>query len=130
MRATHNSNPLNPHVAVARLPGSFDSISHDANQPLERDIQTHLATFSIHADGDLATAHGPRVAVSAGTVLRTGFGLFTDLLPGSVADLVGVNPPYVNTFRGGLLGTVGGTASRPESRAARWMPRLRRTRVS
>ena len=36
IRATHNSNPLNPHYAVARLPGSFDSISHDVNQPLER----------------------------------------------------------------------------------------------
>ncbi len=34
IRATHNSNPLNPHDAVARLSGSFDSISHDVNQPL------------------------------------------------------------------------------------------------
>jgi hypothetical protein len=32
---THNSNPLNPHDAVARLAGSFDSISHDVNQPLD-----------------------------------------------------------------------------------------------
>ena len=35
MRDTYNSNPLNPHDAVARLAGSFDSISHDVNQPLE-----------------------------------------------------------------------------------------------
>ena len=46
-------------------------------------------------------------------MLRTGFGLFSDILPGSVADLVGVNPPYVQTFQGGLLGTVGGTAIAP-----------------
>src|SRR5208283_67671 len=39
--------------------------------------------------------------------------LFSDILPGSVADLVGVNPPYVRTFQGGLLGTVGGTAIAP-----------------
>ena len=46
-------------------------------------------------------------------MLRTGFGLFSDILPGSVVDLVGVNPPYSNTFQGGLLGTVGGTAIAP-----------------
>jgi len=34
-------------------------------------------------------------------------------LPGSVVDLVGVNPPYSQTFQGGLLGTVGGTAIAP-----------------
>jgi hypothetical protein len=39
--------------------------------------------------------------------------LFSDLLPGSIADLVGANPPYVNTFQGGLLGTVGGVAMTP-----------------
>ena len=32
---------------------------------------------------------------------------------GSVADVVGANPPYVRTFEGGLLGTVGGTAIAP-----------------
>ena len=46
-------------------------------------------------------------------MLRSGFGLFSDLLPGSVADLVGTNPPYSKTFQGGLLGTVGGTAIAP-----------------
>jgi hypothetical protein len=38
-------------------------------------------------------------------VLRTGFGLFSDILPGSVADLIGTNPPYDKTFQGGVLGT-------------------------
>ena len=46
-------------------------------------------------------------------MLRAGFGIFSDILPGSVADLVGTNPPYVKTFQGGLLGTVGGTAIAP-----------------
>ena len=56
IRATHNSNPLNPHNAVARLPGSFDAITHDVNQPLNashshqsgnrlrRDTASHPAT--------------------------------------------------------------------------------------
>src|SRR5579871_1154666 len=43
IRDTYNSNPLSPHGAVARLAGSFDSISHDVNQPLDAVIQTHLS---------------------------------------------------------------------------------------
>jgi hypothetical protein len=39
--------------------------------------------------------------------------LFSDILPGSVVDLVGVNPPYSKTFQGGLLGNVGGSAIAP-----------------
>ncbi len=114
MRMTHNSNPLNPHDLVARLPGSFAAISHDVNQPLNLAIQT--------GEGNLFQATPvailqPRTAVAwefhPKTVLRTGFGLFSDLLPGSVADLIGANPPYVNTFQGGLLGTVGGVAIAP-----------------
>ncbi|MES1258919.1 MAG: hypothetical protein ABUS51_10830, partial [Acidobacteriota bacterium] len=47
------------------------------------------------------------------TGIRSGFELFSDLLPGSMADLIGANPPYSLTFQGGLLGTVGGTAIAP-----------------
>src|ERR1022692_1143396 len=43
LRDTFNSNPLNPHEQVARLRGSFSSISHDVSQPLNAAIQTHLA---------------------------------------------------------------------------------------
>ena len=114
IRDTYNSNPLNPHDAVARLDGSFDSISHDVNQPLSDVIQTHMS--NVFAATPLAMLQ-PRTAVAwqiaPHTVLRSGFGLFSDILPGSVVDLVGVNPPYSKTFQGGLLGTVGGTAIAP-----------------
>ena len=114
LRATHNSNPLNPHDAVARLSGSFAAISHDVNQPLDSAIQTGLG--NIFTSTPLAILQ-PRTAlafeIAPKTVLRSGFGLFSDLLPGSVADLIGVNPPYSQTFQGGLLGTVGGTAIAP-----------------
>ena len=115
LRDTLNSNPLNPHREIARLPGSFASISHDVNQPLNAAIQTGLGNvFSSTSAGDPATAELQSPGSSnPKTVLRTGFGLFSDILPGSVADLVGVNPPYVQTFQGGLLGTVGGTAIAP-----------------
>jgi Carboxypeptidase regulatory-like domain len=114
VRATHNSDPLNPHDAVARLPGSFGAIQHDVNQPLSDLIQTHVG--DLFQSVPLAILQ-PRTAIAwefrPGTVVRSGFGLFSDLLPGSVADLIGANPPYVNTFEGGLLGTVGGLAIAP-----------------
>ena len=114
IRDTFNSNPLNPHDQVARLRGAFDSISHDVNQPLNAAIQTHLG--NLFSSTPLAILQ-PRTAIAwqfePKTVLRTGFGLFSDILPGTVADLVGINPPYVRTFQGGLLGTVGGTAIAP-----------------
>ena len=114
VRDTYNSNPLNPHNQIARLTGSFDSISHDVNQPLNQAIQTGLG--NLFSSTPLAILQ-PRTAIAwqfqPSTVLRTGFGVFSDILPGSVADLVGVNPPYVQTFQGGLLGTAGGTAIAP-----------------
>jgi hypothetical protein len=114
IRDTFNSNPLNPHDEVARLLGSFDSISHNVNQPLSDAIQTHLG--SLFSSTPLAILQ-PRTAIAwqvePKTVLRSGFGLFSDILPGTVADLIGMNPPYVQTFQGGLLGTVGGAAIAP-----------------
>jgi len=114
IRDTYNSNPLNPHDAVARLAGSFDSISHDVNQPLRQVIQTQQRTIFAATPAAILQ---PRMAIAwqiaPHTVLRTGFGLFSDILPGSVVDTVGSNPPYSNTFQGGLLGTVGGVAIAP-----------------
>src|SRR2546428_2053398 len=45
VRDTYNSNPLNPHNAVARLAGSFDSMPHDVNQPLSQVIRTRQSTI-------------------------------------------------------------------------------------
>ena len=114
LRDTLNSNPLNPHEQVARLRGSFNSISHDVNQPLNAAIQTGLG--NLFSSTPIAILQ-PRTAIAwqfePKSVLRTGFGLFSDILPGSVADLIGANPPYDKMFQGGLLGTVGGTAIAP-----------------
>lgn len=114
IRATHNSNPSNPHLAVARLAGSFGSVTHDVNQPLATALRTGLG--DIFESTPLAILQ-PRTAIAwqlaPKMVLRAGFGLFSDLLPGSVVDLAGVNPPYSQTFQGGILGTVGGTGIAP-----------------
>jgi len=114
LRDTFNSNPLNPHDQVARLRGSFSSISHDVNQPLNEAIQTHLG--NLFSSTPLAILQ-PRTAIAwqfePKSVLRTGFGIFSDILPGTVADLIGTNPPYDKMFQGGVLGSVGGTAIAP-----------------
>ncbi|MFZ3214613.1 MAG: carboxypeptidase regulatory-like domain-containing protein [Candidatus Acidiferrales bacterium] len=114
LRDTLNSNPLNPHAEIAGLGGAFASIAHDENQPLDAAI--HIGLSHLFSSTPLAILQ-PRTAVAwqfqPASVLRAGFGIFSDLLPGSVADVVGVNPPYVSTFQGGLLGTVGGTAIAP-----------------
>ena len=114
LRDTFNSNPLNPHDQVARLRGSFSSISHDVNQPLNEAIQTHLG--NLFSSTPVAILQ-PRTAIAwqfePKSVLRTGFGIFSDILPGTVADLIGTNPPYDKTFQGGVLGSVGGTAIAP-----------------
>ncbi len=114
LRATHNANPINPHNAVARLSGAFDAILHDVNQPLNAAIQTDLGNvFASTAPAFLQPRTAIALQLAPKTVLRTGFGLFSDLLPGSVVDLIGSNPPYSKTFQGGLLGNVGGTAIAP-----------------
>src|ERR1700676_2294110 len=114
IRDTFNSNPSNPHGQIARLRGSFDSISHDVNQPLRVAIQTGRG--NVFSSTPLAILQ-PRTAIAwqfeSKSVLRAGFGVFSDILPGSIADVVGVNPPYVKSFQGGLLGTVGGSAIAP-----------------
>ena len=114
IRDTLNSNPLNPHQHIARLSGSFNSISHDVNQPLNTAIETGLS--NVFSSTPLAILQ-PRTAIAwqfeSKSVLRAGFGIFSDILPGSIADTVGFNPPYVKSFQGGLLGTVGGTAIAP-----------------
>src|SRR6202023_2160909 len=105
---------LKPHQHIARLTGSFSSISHDVNQPLNAAIQTGLG--NVFSSTPLAILQ-PRTAIAwqfePKTVLRTGFGIFSDILPGTIADVIGFNPPYVRTFQGGLNGTVGGTAIAP-----------------
>src|SRR5260370_39613064 len=88
IRDTLNSNPLTPHQHIDRLAGSFDSISPDVNQPLNAAIQTGLG--NVFSSTPLAILQ-PRTAVAwqfqSKTVLRAGFGVFSDILPGTIADI-------------------------------------------
>ena len=73
IRDTYNSNPLNPHDELARLAGSFASISHDVNQPLSRVIQTQLGTCLRFDAGWRSCSREPpsRGRSRPHTVLRT-----------------------------------------------------------
>jgi hypothetical protein len=114
VRGGFNSNPLSPHDLIARLPGSFDSISHDPSQALNQTLETGLDRAFVSTP---LVIWQPRTAlawlIAPKTVLRSGFGVFSDLLPGSIVDMIASNPPYVNTFQGGLLGQAGGLAIAP-----------------
>ncbi len=114
VRTATNTNPMSPHSLIASLPGSFDPSSHDPNQPLDQAIVT--GRDKLFASTPFLLWQ-PRTAIAwqfaPRTVLRTGFGVFSDLLPGSIVDLIASNPPYINTFQGGLLGQAGGLAIAP-----------------
>ena len=100
LRDTFNSNPSNPHHEIARLPGSFASITHDAEQPLNAAIQTGLGNlFSSTPAAILQPRTAMAWQIEPKSVLRAGFGVFSDILPGQIADLIATNPPYVNTFK-------------------------------
>jgi hypothetical protein len=115
LRAAWISNPSSPSSALTRLNTSFDQIPHDANQPMTAVMATDQSRVLTRRPGaiwqprtSLAWQMEPR------TVLRAGFGVFGDLLPaGSLIDALAPNPPFVNTFQGGLLGSAGGLAIAP-----------------
>ena len=66
LRGTYNSNPLNPHDQVARLTGSFDSISHDLNQPLNAgDSDQSRSPVQLDAFRDSSAANGDCLAIPA-----------------------------------------------------------------
>ena len=114
LRDTFNSNPLNPHDQVARLRGSFSSIAHDVNQPLNAAIQTHLG--NLFSSTPLAILQ-PRTAIAwqfePKSVLRTGFGIFSDIgvpWPTWLARIL----PTIRRFREECLAAW----AKPELRAA------------
>ena len=115
MRDTFNSNPLNPHQQIA--PSSRLFRFDFARCQSAAQCRDSNAISAICFPPLLLRSFNRRTAIAwqfdPNTVLRAGFGIFSDILPGSVADLIGTNPPYVRTFQGGLLGTVGGTAIAP-----------------
>ena len=102
IRATWNSDPKSQDAHFARYAGSFDSISHDPNQPLNAIIKP---TNSLLFPSTQLLAWQPRASVAwsvkPSTVLRLGGGAFSDIFPASIADNMLSNFPNKNVFDAG-----------------------------
>ena len=114
IRATWNSNPADQHSEISRPNANFYALSHNVNQPL------NAATTQGLTDTFVSTPKiiwQPRVAfayrVTPNTVLRAGFGVFSDIFPASLADSMATNPPYYTDFNEGFFGMDNGINSAP-----------------
>jgi hypothetical protein len=115
LRTAWMTNPSSPSSTLSRLDASFDQIAHDVNQPISAVMATNQSQV---LDARPGAIWQPRTSIAwqvrPRTLLRAGFGVFGDLLPaGSLIDALAANPPFVNTFQGGLLGQAGGVAIAP-----------------
>jgi len=115
LRTAWITNPSSPAASLSRLNASFDQIVHDVNQPISEVMATNQTQVLNARPGAILQ---PRTSIAwqvrPRTLLRAGFGVFGDLLPaGSLIDALAPNPPFVNTFQGGLLGPAGGLAIAP-----------------
>ena len=115
LRDTFNSNPLNPHdqIAPPRRLLRLDLSRCESAAERRHPNRSRQSVFLRRRSRSCSRERRSPGNSSPTPCCAAGFGIFSDILPGSVADLVGVNPPYVQTFQGGLLGTVGGTAIAP-----------------
>ncbi len=115
VRTAWNSNPISEHATFSRLKGSFDSISHDVNQPLNQII---LPNQGKAYESTPLLQWQPRVAaayeVKSRTILRAGFGIFaTTLEVAQPAFQLSLNAPFNAEFGGGLIGAAGGVGIAP-----------------
>jgi len=102
LRGDHNSNPVCQTNCFARFATNFLNLSHNANTPYNQVIQTGLHQALANYTN---VSWQPRVGfawspfhASTGTVIRGGFGLFTDMFPTTIADLLLNNAPLNNLF--------------------------------
>ena len=114
MRVSHNANETNQQGLFARPAGSFQDMTHDSTQPLNRVILTGVHKMFPATPLFL---YEPRISVAYQLpfrmALHSGFGAFSDIIPAQIADLASDNAPYAPTFVGGLFGQVGGSAIAP-----------------
>jgi len=99
LRADRNSNESCPQGCISRFAGSFLNLNHDPNSPYNAAIQTGLQQGFPNLQ---AVVWEPRVGFAYSlrhdTVLRGGFGVFSDLYPGQIVERFVSNPPFVSSF--------------------------------
>jgi hypothetical protein len=102
LRAEHYSNPVCQNRCIARLAGPFQAISHDPNQPYDQAILSNQKQAFEQIDN---VVWSPRFSfawqpfgVSHNSVLRGGFGIFYDPLPGGIVDPLSSSTPTYNSY--------------------------------
>ncbi len=114
LRTSLTPDMLDQQPLISRPSVSFDQISHNVNIPPSQVVHDGLAAV---APSMQFIAWQPRASLAylltPKTVIRTGFGVFTDVFPGLVADSMSQNPPYYNSFNEGVFGLDNGAAIAP-----------------
>jgi hypothetical protein len=110
LRVDRNGNETCLKNCFAQFNDGFDAISHDVNTPYNQSIATGQSKLF---NGLERLAWEPRFGFTfsprgQSTVIRGGVGVFSDLYPAQVADLLIVNAPTVSVFQVGGGGPVFG----------------------
>jgi hypothetical protein len=101
LRLDHQSNPVCGHNCFARLTSSFDTLNHDVTIPYNKAILANQAQAYSGVD---EVNWQPRVGFawtptkSNNTVIRGGFGIFFNAIPGQAAGPFFGNTPELNAF--------------------------------
>jgi hypothetical protein len=121
LRGDHNSDPICQTNCFARFSNSFLAASHDINQPYNAAIETGLHQALANYTN---VSWQPRVGFAwspfgpgRNTVVRGGFGLFTDAFPATIADSLLNNSPLNNLFQVGTAPLAPGSAGNQASLA-------------
>ena len=100
LRIDRNSNLTCLKDCFAKFSGGFDAISHDVNSPYNQSIQTGKSQLF---DGLERVVWQPRFGFTfspkgRNMVIRGGAGIFSDLYPAQLTDLLVTNAPTVSVF--------------------------------
>jgi hypothetical protein len=102
LRAEHYSNPICQSRCFARFGAPFESANRDPSQPYDKAILTNqrqalLGTDNVLWSPRFSFAWQP-LGLAQNVVLRGGFGVFYDPVPGRILDSFSGNTPNYNLF--------------------------------
>jgi hypothetical protein len=116
LRVDQNSNPVCLHNCFARLALPFDRLVHDSNVPYNQVIRTGLhSAFPGYTQWAIQPRFGFAWSLfgQQTTVLRGGFGIFTDAFPATITDNFSQNPPLDPSYT--IVGSIVNSPLSPAS---------------
>jgi hypothetical protein len=121
IRVDRNANPSCATNCFTRLTTPFQSLSHDPNTPYNQIIKTGQSNaFSNIETAVFSPRIGLAYSLTPTTVIRGGFGLFTDLFPALIVDRFITNAPNVATFDssgGAIAPSVSGSLAQQDAQS-------------